>query len=175
MLDLNILNGDYIDETKIKIKNPYILLAPEYFESKKNWHLFKAKIIGDNNKELTLRDYGNILGIYCHIKKNEVKTKEEDKKIEKIKFKLLNKTSECGIRNRNKDKIENENFESFVIEYNLNLICNFIGDDIYYTDENRTFFYSDDENIIRILACALGRDVCGVCMSKLYGDLDTKK
>ena len=153
----------------------YILLSPKYIKSKseenkiENWHLFKAEIIG-GNKELTLRDLGNIYDLYTHVKENEIKVKEEDKKIEGIKFKLLGKKSECGTRDRNKDKIENENFESFVIEYDLNLICNFIGDDIYYTDANRTFFYSDDKNIIRILACALGRDVCGNCMKTLYGD-----
>ena len=78
----------------------------------------------------------------------------------------------------NKKCIENENFEAFSIKSELDKKYTdyyFSVNSIYYTNRNRTFFYSYSEEVIRILACTLGRDVCGVCMSKLYGDLDTKK
>ena len=36
------LNDFKVDKLELKIKNGYILLAPKYFESQKNWHLFKV-------------------------------------------------------------------------------------------------------------------------------------
>lgn len=164
----------------------YILLSPEYIKSESgyNWHLFEAELIENNNRELTLREllrvtklsenyynYHSYLQLFIKEIKNSI-TIERNNIIGKIKFEL-NKKSECGTRDRNKDKIENKNFESFDIKYDLSKGCiqyDFSVDDIYYTDRNRTFFYSDNEDVIRILACTLGRDVCGACMSKLYGD-----
>lgn len=42
--------------------------------------------------------------------------------------------------------------------------------DNYYTDRDNSFFYSDNENIIRIISSIIGREVCGDCMSILHSD-----
>lgn len=42
----------------------------------------------------------------------------------------------------------------------------------YYSNIENTVYYSDDENIIRVLAAILGKDVCGTCVSHLYQDED---
>ena len=33
-----------------------------------------------------------------------------------------------------------------------------------------SFFYSDNENIIRIISSIIGREVCGDCMAILHSD-----
>ena len=181
----------------------YILLSPEYIKSKseenkiENWHLFDAKIIEDevenslrciqifcNQSEIYDNKYydfyklmhGNSGEIEEERAKNSIMIKR-DIIAGKIKFEL-NKKSGCEKIDSNKKCIENENFEAFSIKSELDKKYTdyyFSVNSIYYTNRNRTFFYSYSEEVIRILACTLGRDVCGVCMSKLYGDLDTKK
>ena len=181
----------------------YILLSPKYIKSEseenkiENWHLFDAKIIEDeiennfrciqilcnhseiyNNKYYKLV-YGNSAEVEANMLKNSIMIKR-DIIAGKIEFDLLKEKSGCNkiYIDNNKKLIKNENFEVFSIKSDLNEKYTnyyFSVNNIYYTNRNKTFFYSDNEEVIRILACTLGRDICGVCMSKLYGDLDTKE
>ena len=111
------------------------------------------------------------------------------------KIAICNYHPECNNEDifRNGSDLGIEDFEHFFIKYNFEKMrkgylkkyieeyeekhdtddidkCKFEGIGIYYTDKNRTFFYSKELNTIRMLACLLGRSVCGTCMATLYGD-----
>lgn len=180
----------------------YILLSPEYIEftgekEDKNWHLFETEEVYYDedgflhNSDVPIedeRDYITIAdGIDVKISKNsQCKNTENDKSktckvicsnttdlkgedfipfnikynLQKIKGQYLNEFIEEYIKEHDKDNIEEYVFKK---TYNK-----------YYTDENRTFFYSDDADTIRILACMLRRCVCGNCMRSLYSNLDNE-
>ena len=78
----------------------------------------------------------------------------------KIKGQYLNKFIKEYIKEHDKNKIEKYIFKK--------------TGNKYYTDEDRTFFYSDDADTIRIIACMLRRCICGNCMRTLYSNLDNE-
>lgn len=176
------LNDFKVDKLELKIKNGYILLAPKYFESQKNWHLFKVEAIDELDEELKFLE---------RITKYDYIEEESEEYInigeDKINIKDLD-LAECKekIKDRN---LKDKNFEAITITYNLQKMerkyieenieeqdnlglkgYSFKGKGNYYTNKDRDFFYSKEPDIIRILACMLRKSVCGVCMSTLYGD-----
>ena len=167
MLDLNILNFGNMGKTKIK--NAYILLAPEYFESKKNWHLFKVEAIDETSESLEF--YKSIFD--C----------KDEEYITIGKYKInIEDLAECKEKVEDKININSKCYKSINLNYYLqksdkkyelqkkDVKYSLIKKLEYFTDENQTFFYSKNENTIRMLACLLGRSVCGTCMATLYGD-----
>lgn len=149
----------------------YILLSPEYIESKEgeNWHLFKAKKVKgkpDLRQQMEELAYGveeyivEIIDDDClpECKEKASECKEEEKVIKCI----------CKCID-----ISSKYYESIPIEYKLKKRTtryNLIEKLEYFTDKEQTFFYSDSEDTIRMLACMLGRCVCGNCIKTLYGD-----
>lgn len=153
----------------------YILLSPEYIESKEgeNWHLFKAKKVKgkpDLRQQMEELAYGvkeYIVEIIDDDCLPECKEKASECKEEAKVIKCISKYID----------INSKYYKSIPIEYNLKKETtryNPIEKLEYFTNENQTLFYSNDEDTIRMLACLLGRCICGSCMSKLYGDNKNK-
>lgn len=142
----------------------YILLSPEYIESKEaeNWHLFKAKRVKvkpDLLQECRETAYG-----------------EEEYTVEIIDNDCLPECKE-EVKGEQYININSKYYKSIPIVYNLKkgtIKYNLIEKLEYFTNENQTFFYSNNEDTIRMLACMLRRCVCGRCMATLYGDNKNK-
>lgn len=101
----------------------------------------------------------------------------------KIKQKTVNSDDKINITVKNKFEC-NEIINNFSIDvmpmpffyYMLNdngVINDVYVDGSYYTDKDNTVYYSDNEDIIRVLSAFLGRGVCGTCVSALYKDNNT--
>lgn len=91
---------------------------------------------------------------------------------------LIKKTSECNSEILSKNSIIEKTIKE---KFNYYLLCNKdyfklnrIGSGYYHTNADHSFYYSDDENIIKMLASILEKQVCAKCISQLYGDLDAK-
>ena len=170
----------------------YILLSPEHIEftgedEDKKWHLFETE-----------EDYYDEED-FLHTSDDPEDERDCITIVEGIDIKINNKP-ECENSEifSNTTDLTEDNFIYFNIKYNLQKIegqylRKFIKEYIekhdkdnveeytfkktynkYYTDKNRTFFYSDNTDTIRILACMLRRCVCGNCMRTLYRNLDNK-
>lgn len=141
----------------------YILLSPEHIEftdekEDKNWHLFKAK------KSKGEPD------LYQQMK--EIACCEEEYSVNIIDDDCLPECKE-EVKGEQDININSKYYKSIPIEYNLKkgtIKYNLIEKLEYFTNENQTFFYSDNEDTIRMLACLLRRNVCGRCMATLYAD-----
>ena len=165
-----------------------------------NWHLFKTETLEKDNDDslddkLLLNDDDIDDYIIEDIEENEYEKDYitiEDNNIQ------INKNPQCENEIfSNCIDLESENYLLFKIKYNLQKITgqylnkfikeykkehdeddieeyDFLGVGIYYTDKKRTFFYSDDADIIRIIACMLRRCVCGNCIRTLYSNLDNE-
>lgn len=176
----------------------YILLSPEYTKSEnkenqskskenqiENWHLFETEEKYYGKDDFLYTPYGDNIederdcitiaeGLDIIISKNSQcnnseifsdTTDLEEKyinsftigyRLEGIRGQYLNEFIKDYIKKH--DKYNNEEY-IFKKPYN-----------IYYTNKNRTFFYSNDADTIRIIACMLRRCVCGSCIATLYGD-----
>ena len=166
----------------------------------KNWHLFKAKIeipINDISEIYIEEEKKQKCFEYCWDNYDNSSNKNYYKKciIARNGKIEIDKNPVCNNKkiSRKSGYLANEDFKHLFIKYDFNKMeseylmkyiekfieehdkydiekYRFSGVGIYYTGKNRTFFYSDDEDTIRMLACMLRRCVCGSCIKTLYGD-----
>ena len=139
----------------------YILLSPKYIKSKskenkiENWHLFKAKRYKEKlNLSQQLEEIRYLKEEYTVEIIDDGCFPEFKEEVEIIKY----------------IQVSSEYYKSISIEYDLKKETTKYKGLKYFTDEKQTLFYSDNEDTIRVLACILGRKVCGRCMATLYGD-----
>ena len=175
MLDSNILNFGSMG--KIKFKNAYILLAPDCIESKnkenkiKNWHLFKVEALDEISE--CLEFYKNTLNCkhenYITIGKDKINIKDLNLAECKEKVKVKKNISSKCYKSINLNYYLQKNNEKYELQ-KKDVKYSLIKKLEYFTDKKQTFFYSKNEDTIRMLACLLGRRVCGTCIATLYGD-----
>lgn len=125
----------------------YILLSNQYIDGIKNnnWQIFKAKFDGEK-----------IIFESNAICDNSI--------IVNSSYNLFEYDYELNI------KLPYRKLEFYYLLPCQNNILHEI--DNYYTDRNNSFYYSDNENIIRIIASIIGREVCGNCMQIMHGKED---
>lgn len=123
----------------------YILLPPEYIENanSNNWHIFNAKRV--SYKKISI--YNSSI---CTI------DKDEDYQIKA--------RGNCIIKPEGFDKVP----FTYILPNEQNGLYHFV--DYYYTFYNKTsFYYSNNEDIIRIIASIIGKETCGNCMQIMHG------
>ena len=193
MLDLNktgyiLLSPKYIKSKENKIENWHLFKAEIYMND--------ITELCDNIDEISIEE-GEVKKVFASYDDYDNSSNKNKECIISIddKTAICNYNPECNnkeIFHKDSD-LGIKDFEIFFIKYNFKKIgkgylkkcveeyeekhnindidkCDFKGMGAYYTDKNRTLFYSEELNTIRMLACLLGRSVCGSCIATLYGD-----
>ena len=172
----------------------YILLSPEHIKSEseenqiENWHLFETEEKYHYKYDFLYTPYGD-----------NIEDERDCVTITESLDIMINQSSQC----KNSEifsyttNLKEKDINYFTIGYRLKgikgqYLNEFIkeylekhdnGNEEYdfqkqyitcYTNKNRTFFYSYNEDAIRIIACMLRRCICGNCMRTLYSNLDNE-